>query len=132
MARQNNDSPAVPQDRRKTVPTGLGKDRGGKWTADDEQVYQLDLFGGTAASDAQASAKCSGRSTRNVQPVPEVRKPPNKIGRDIPATMELIVEQLEQAQRNVVANRGSPGPTWQTVEMVREHWNDIKPKFVSS
>jgi RNA-directed DNA polymerase len=132
MARQNNDSPAVPQGRRKAVPTVLAKDRGGKWTADDEQVYQLNLFGEAAASDAQASAKGSGRSKRDVQPLPEVRKPTNKNSRNIPATMEQIVEQLDLAQRNVVANRGSPGPNRQTVEMVRKHWNGIKPKLVTA
>ena len=39
MARQNNDSLAVPQGRRKAVPTCLGKDGGGKWTADDCNIY---------------------------------------------------------------------------------------------
>jgi group II intron reverse transcriptase/maturase len=130
MTRQNNDSLAVPQGRRKAVPTEPEKGRGGKWTADDERVYQLNLFGGTAASDAQASAKSKGRSKRIVQPLPEVRKPTNKSGKATLATMEEIVKRLDQAQRNVVANHGSPGPDRQTVEMAREHWNDVKPKLV--
>lgn len=132
MTRQNNDSPAVPQGRRKATPTILVKGWGGKRTADDEQVYQLDLFDGSAASDAQASAKSRGRSTRNVRPLPQVHTPFNKTGKGTPATIEEVVERLDQAQRNVVANRGSPGPNRQTIATVRKCWSDIKPKLAHS
>jgi group II intron reverse transcriptase/maturase len=134
MTRQNNDNCAVPQGRRKAVviPASASKRGGGKAIADDEQAYQLNLFDGAAAIGAQALTKGKGRSNRSVRTLPQVRKPSHKSRKDMPATMEEIIERLDQAQRNVVANHGSPGPNRQTVEMVREHWNDIEPKLTQS
>jgi group II intron reverse transcriptase/maturase len=131
MAQQNNDNCAVPQGRRKAVPipAGVGKQGGGKAIADNEQAYQLNLFGGTAENDAKASAESKGRRPRNIQPAKEARKPTNKNGIDVQATMEQIVERLDQAERNVITNHGSPGPDGQSVETVHEHWNDIKPRL---
>jgi hypothetical protein len=87
MTRQNNDSLAVPQGRRKTAETVSLKERGGKWTADDEQAYQLDLFDRTAESGLQ-------RPDENDRPKKRIffsqshkaPKLPNKVGAGVPAT----------------------------------------------
>lgn len=46
--------------------------------------------------------------------------------------MEQVVELLDQALRNVVANHGSAGPNRQTVGQVEERWSEIKPKLAQA
>src|SRR5512133_3026317 len=115
MARQNNDNPAVPQGRRKVVPI-QGSDMvrgGGKGIADDEQECQLDLFGGTAARGRAMPAESVTKGNRSTRRAKKERKSPKKGGIGTPATMEQVVELLDQALRNVVANHGSAGPNRQ-------------------
>ena len=131
MIRQSNDNPALlPQGRRKATPIRLAKDGGGKWTADYEQVYQPDLFDGSAAGDVHTSTRSRGMSKRALYPLPVVCHPANKTGQVASATVEKTVERLDIVQRNVVANSGSPGPNRYDVATVRTHWIGIKPKLV--
>jgi hypothetical protein len=90
MARQNNDSLAVPQDRRKTVETDSARNRGGKRTADDEQTCQLDLFIGTAERGGKAPTESGNGGKRNPLKPHKERKPVNKSRTGVSATMERI------------------------------------------
>lgn len=134
MARQNNDNPAVPQGRRKSTPIRRGSQPhgGGKGIADDEQAYQLNLFGGTAERDTRVSAESNPRGNRSTPQMHKEPKPLGKVGTETPAMMEQVVERLGRALRNVAANHGSPGPNRQTVGQVREHWSEIEPRLAQS
>lgn len=46
-----------------------------------------------------------------------------------PATMEHVVERMEEAFRKVASNRGAPGPDRQTIEAVRKHLPELMPKL---
>jgi RNA-directed DNA polymerase len=129
MTRQNNDSPAIPQGRRKTAETVRKTEWGGKWTADDKQTYQLDLFSDIPEKDVRTPAKDAQRGNRIPQRTYTASQSMNKNRIGVSATIERIVEYLDDALLNVVANKGAPGPDRQTVEEVYKHWSDTKPEL---
>jgi RNA-directed DNA polymerase len=130
MTQQNNDNCAVPEGNRKVTP--ILEARGGKAIADNKQTYQLDLFIGAAETGGSTPTEIDQRETRIIRRSHKARKPINKKQTDMLATIEKIIENIEEAFRKVVANKGAPGPNRQTVETVQEHWYDIKPKLIKS
>jgi RNA-directed DNA polymerase len=127
MTRQNNDNRAVPKGTRKDVPIPA-KTGGGKAIADDEQTFQFELFTGPAEKDRRRSARSGSGGNRKPQAPHTARKPGNKKGKGMSATMECILDQIEDAYWNVMANKGSPGPNRQTIAEVRTHWREIRPR----
>jgi len=129
MTRQINDNRAVPEDIRKDVPIPAPRG-GGKAIADDEQTFQIELFTETAEKGRKQSAE-SGRSGKRTPRRPQKeRRPGNKNGREMSATMECVIEHIEDAYWKVTAKQGSPGPNRQTTAEVRKHWREIKPMLI--
>lgn len=55
----------------------------------------------------------------------EAPKAKDKRKGETPATMEEVVERLEEAFEKVAANRGAPGPDRRTVDDVRKHLPEV-------
>ena len=47
------------------------------------------------------------------------------------ATLEAVVEGLDEAFRSVASNQGAPGPDRQTIAEVREHLGEILQKLAA-
>lgn len=120
----------VPEGRRKAVPTEPDerRARGGKATTASEQVGQLELLRGTADSlqgadgDADAGQLASASCA--------VPKPRNTTRTAVPAmTMEEVAseENLRIAFQRVASNKGAPGPDRQSIDEVRERFDEILP-----
>lgn len=122
---EKSDGLVVPEDRGNPVRTDH-PDRGGKEVTASEEVGQLELFRGTAASP-QGTRRDEGPS----QVGPEARKAPKPRTtkrRSPPAiTMEEIADpiRLRVAFAKVASNRGAPGPDRQSIADVREHLDEL-------
>jgi group II intron reverse transcriptase/maturase len=46
--------------------------------------------------------------------------------------MEEVTNYLEEAFQNVASNKGAPGPDRQTIDMVREHLDDLVPRLTKA
>ena len=128
--REKSDGRAVPEGRRKAVPTGAQKSRGGKATTASQQEVQLDLFIGTADSPkGDVAGMDRGRPRSEPSAVPK----PVKQGKGpLPTmTMEAVAtwDNLRKAFEHVEANQGAPGPDGQTIEQVREHVWELLPRL---
>jgi group II intron reverse transcriptase/maturase len=90
---------------------------------------QLALPFATAEHLAGSTARATGRSETGVPISVTAEAPKAKASaRDAAAaTMEELVEQLEVAFEHVAANKGAPGPDWQSIDDVRKHLDDILP-----
>jgi hypothetical protein len=119
-----SDGRAVPQGRRKAVPTAA--ERGGKATTASRQAGQLELFRVTADSPRGADG---GAAT--CPPVPAQRAVPKARSTKrtvLPAmTMEEVASQenLRQAFERVESNDGARGPDRQSVAEVRMHLSGV-------
>ena len=125
--REKSDGRTVPKGRRKAAPTAE-RGRGGKATTASEQAGQRDLFLETADSP-QGAATNTGTdlSVPGWRAVPKSRHMP---GLNLPAmTMEEVTsdENLRRAFAEVARNRGAPGPNGQSINEVREHFDEILP-----
>src|SRR5260370_8318183 len=110
--REESDGRAVPEGRRKTVPTAH-RERGGKATTASEQAGQRNLFLETADSPQGAvpGARTDQSAPRVRYAVPKSRTTP---GMTLPAmTMEEVAseENLIRAFGGVPHNRGAPAPS---------------------
>lgn len=132
MARQKSDRRVVPKGRRKAVPTCSDESsRGGKAVTVKQRTEQLDLLCGTA-EDSSAEARgtdgeaASHRSEAATRAEP---KPRRKKEKALSATMEEVTKQLAEAFEKVASNHGAPGPDGETIEMMREHLDDLLPEL---
>jgi RNA-directed DNA polymerase len=127
--REESDGRAVPEDRRKPVPT-VARQRGGKATTASQQAEQLRLFRETADSPRGADGGAdAGQPASALRAVPESR---TTKGTALSAmTMEEVAneESLIAAFEKVVSNDGAPGPDRQSIERVREHLPKLLPKL---
>jgi RNA-directed DNA polymerase len=126
--REKSDGRIVPEGRRKVVQTGVS--RGGKATTVNQQAVQLELYSGTAESPRGDDA---GMDLGELRSEPSAVPKPLRRGKGrLPAmTIEEVArgESLRKAFKQVAANRGAPGPDRQTIEQVREHWDEIEPRL---
>jgi len=132
MARQKSEDRAVPQGRRKAVPTrSVERSGGGKAVPVDERTGQLGLFLGTAENWAARAVQADDVVGGDPSPPATFAAPkPRHNEETVPsATMEEVTTRLREAFENVAANRGAPGPDRQNIEQVREHLDDLLPRL---
>ena len=135
MARQNNEDPAVSHSHRKVASTRADEPVGGeKGVPVTQQVWQLDLFTGTAEYPEARAEGAVGEAGRP-QSRPATRaapKPAHKDERAMPATMEEVTSHLHEAFQKVASHRGAPGPDGQSIDEVREHLDELLPALSAS
>ena len=128
MPRQKSEDPIVPEGRRKPAPIGQ-RARGEKGVPVEQDVEQLGLPFATAVSPKGAltprvmDLSIDGPATR-------VPKANGKVEPTPHATMEIVIENLDEALEHVVRNKGAPGPDGQRIDDVREHWSTIRARLV--
>jgi group II intron reverse transcriptase/maturase len=130
MARQSKEDRAVPEGRRKAVPT-QGVDSlvgGGKAIPVNERTWQLELVFETAEKLARATDGGAGGEPTESGPR-EVPKSKRKDRTTTSATMEEVTRQLRQAFQNVSSNRGAPGPDRQSIEEVGQLLDSLLPRL---
>jgi len=129
-ARQSNENRAVPNGRRKSVPTREIKPLGlGKAVPVNEQAVQLALpfdpaeLAAPAVSDAGTVPQPWGSD-----PV-AVPLPKDNYEYVTLVTMESATRFLTMAFQNVASNKGAAGPDGRSIEEVRKHLPRLLPKL---
>jgi len=128
--REKSDDRVVLESRRKTTPTHGGDHGGGKAITVSQQATQLELFAETA--DSLYGADAGVEAGRPASGPEAVHLSADKTSEVAPAmVMEEVAREgnLREALKNVVANKGAPGPDGKSVEWVREHFEAILPKL---
>src|ERR1700733_6395707 len=125
--REKSDGHVVPKGRRKAIPTGAQR-RGGKVATASKQVGQLGMFCETADSPQGADGEPDAdRSASGSRAVP---KSQNKTTQVLPAlTIEEVASELNlrNAFKKVASNKGAPGPDRQSIDELREHFDEVVP-----
>lgn len=135
MARQKSEDRIRPQGRRKPdVTRSIERTGGGKAVPVNERTRQLGLFFETAEEPGRKRTGADDEAARHPRRAATPAEPKSKSkDRTISsATMEGVVERLEEAFRNVASNQGAPGPNGQSIAEVREHLDEALPKLSSS
>jgi len=121
--RKKSDGRVVPEGRRKAIEP----QRQGKASTASKQVGQLELFSETADSP-QGDVAGAGLGSGLVSATSAVPKSGNTTSTVLPTmTMEEVArhENLNAAWKHVAANRGAPGPDWQSIDDVERHLAEI-------
>ena len=144
MARQKSERPIVAEDRRKPAPTQRGthgespQDEGpvplsrkqgvegaptggGLGSPAKEVIQQLLLPFATAENLRPRRVQGRKAADRSVVPIPRLPKAKGKPRQAESASVEEVIEGLEEAFEKVAANKGAPGPDRQTIEEVRRN-----------
>lgn len=125
MTLQRKERLAVPQDRRKAVPTsGVEYPRGGKWSPDLQQTQQLKLPLATAEDPVKGADGGLALQQKRACPL-AVPKARGKDQKSASATMEEVVAALREAFSHVARNKGAPGPDGASIEEVGAHLEAI-------
>lgn len=130
MTRQKSEERTVAKGPGNEAPTHLVEPgAGAKAFPVKEAASQLSLLLETAEEPAQAGANGAvarprGRAAARAVPKSRSKREANK-----PATIDGVVERLEEAFREVARNRGAPGPDGATIEEVRSHLAEIVPRL---
>jgi len=130
MTQKKSENLILPEGRRKSVSTqGCERPGGGKEIPVNEQTWQPGLPFATA--DDPETPEAVGRvhdDTDRDLSLPAsfvVPKAKSKERTTMSATMEEVVEGLDEAFKSVASNKGAPGPDRQTIAEVREHQGEI-------
>ncbi len=118
MARQRKERLALPQGRRKAIPTsGVEPPRGGKWSPDSQRTRQLKLPLATAEDPDVGADGGLGPQHEDAGSfaAPKARDKDRKCAS---ATMEEVVDALKEAFLHVARNKGAPGPDGASIEDV--------------
>ncbi len=129
MTRQKSEDLVVPQGRRKAPPTELA--RGGKEVPVNEEMAQLGLPLATAENPKGASRR-KDRNPSCARPSKAVPKASSKSSKTPSATMESVIEHLDEALVHVVRNKGAPGPNGRTVREVQQDWPRTSRRLAQS
>ena len=131
MTQQKSEDPVVPEDRRKAAPTRVVEPPGGgKGISVEGEDRQLTLSFATAENPGPVpGAEGVSQPDRSGDGAHQVQTADDTGGTVGPASMEDVVERLEQAFAKVAANQGAPGPDRQTIGWVREHWPEVEAKL---
>jgi group II intron reverse transcriptase/maturase len=126
MTQQRRDHRTKAQGHRKGAITRRIERAGGASAVTvNEQVVQLQLCLGTAEHpQGSVGVAAIGQPMAETRAVP---KPKYKEQRATSATMGEVCEGLTQALETVASNKGAPGPDRQSIEQVREHWEELEP-----
>jgi RNA-directed DNA polymerase len=127
MTQQKSENRVVPEGRGNSTQTrGVKHQGGGKAIPVRGKDRQLELTFGTTENPRvergvgrEERKDLSGRKPRTAS------KPKSKARQAGPATMEEVIERLEEAFTHVAANKGAPGPDGQTIEQVQRHLPDV-------
>ena len=124
MARQSNEDLGLLQGIRKSAVTRrVESGGGGKWVPVIEETRQS-VLNFEAAENPKASATgvdggaAGGQSLAAPCAAPQSK---STTKRALSATMEEVIEHLQDAFRKVASNKGAPGPDGKSIEEVREH-----------
>jgi group II intron reverse transcriptase/maturase len=130
MARQKSEDRDKPKSLRKKVSTREVEPRaGGEAIPVDERPEQLFLFAGAAEELARASVDV-GADRLLRRPAPHAMpKPATRERTATVATMDAVIERLEQAFLNVARNRGAPGPDGQTIAQMHQRRHEWLPRL---
>lgn len=122
MTQQKSENRAVPEGRRKSVPTRRHEQtEGGKAVPVKEADRQFLLPFATAENPRQRGPEgvdATDLSVAKMRKEPKARDKQKKAGS---ARMEEVIERLEAAFEKVAANKGAPGSDGQTIGEVRKH-----------
>jgi RNA-directed DNA polymerase len=135
MTHQKSEEPVVPEGRRKSVPTrsDVESPEGGKEFPVEEASPRQGLLFATAENARRCRALHPARgvdlSTRKATRGPKAKDKPSTL---VTATLQGVVECLDEALDKVEANDGAPGPDRRTVSEVRKHWDLIRPRLAAS
>jgi RNA-directed DNA polymerase len=125
MSRQKSESSVVPQGRRKSSPTERA--RGGKGTPVNKEIAQLGLAFATA-EDPQGAPKRGRRDLSRTTPT-GVLTAKTKTLKTLFATLDCVVECLDEALDHVVRNKGAAGPNGRSVRQVQRDWPRTKRRL---
>jgi group II intron reverse transcriptase/maturase len=136
MTQKKSEDLILPEGLRKSASTqATERPGGGKGISVNEQAWQLGLPFATA--DDPEAREAAGRVHGDADgglPLPAalvVPKAKRKERTAMSATLEEVVEGLDEAFRSVASNKGAPGPDRQTIAEVQEHLDEILPKLAS-
>lgn len=135
MTRQKSEDRIRPQGRRKSdVTRSFERTGGGKAVPVNERTRQLELFFEAAEEPVRKRTGTDGEAVRQPRRAATHAEPKSRNKNKIisPATMEGVVERLEEAFQNVASNHGAPGPNGQSIADVQEHLGELLPKLASS
>ena len=123
MTQQKSENRIVPEGPGNRAPTQGVEHRGGGKAGTVKGVdRQLELSFGTTENPRSKRGAARGEGKDLSRPKPRsASKPKNKARHAGPATMEGVVECLEEAFSHVAANKGAPGPDGRTIEEVQKH-----------
>lgn len=130
MTQRKSEDREVPDGHRKGTKTrGVESHGGGKAIPVKVAEGQLTLFFATAGNLPGGRAEGEGGAGRPTPRAQKVPKAKSRRKRAVPARVEEVVGGLDEAFENVAKNKGAPGPDGETVELVREHWEEISRKL---
>jgi group II intron reverse transcriptase/maturase len=125
MTRQKSEDPIVPEGARKFASTALA--RGGKGVSVDEEREQLGLPFTTAVSRKGTTGEALAQPSSRRTPKVDVQS-----GTALPATMDVVVQNLDEALIHVVRNKGAAGSDGMGVEDVQQDWDSICRPLIRS
>jgi RNA-directed DNA polymerase len=131
MTQQKNESRAVPKGRRKAEGVTGGKNQGiGKSAPVKKRANPLGLYFETAEEPEEERKGTDGGmdlAPRGSKPN-EGAKTEYKDEEEELVTMEGVTRSLGRAFQKVASNHGRAGVDGQSIEEVREHWEEILPR----
>lgn len=125
MSRQKSENSIVPQGPRKLPPTELA--RGGKGVPVDKEIAQLGLAFATA-EHPQGAPQRHRRDLSRPRPT-GVLTANAKTEKTLSATLNCVVECLDEALTHVVRNKGAAGPNGRSVRQVQMDWPRTKDRL---
>jgi len=129
MTRQKSENSVVPKGPRKSAPTEHA--RGGKGVPVNEEMGQLELSLATA-ENPQGTTKREGADRSAPRPSSVAPQASAKSLKTPSASMESVVEHLDEALGHVFRNKGAAGPNGRSVEAVREDWARTRRKLANA
>ncbi len=122
MSRHKSESSIVPKGRRKSPSTERA--RGGKGAPVNEEIAQL----GLAFATAEHPQGAPHRDERDLSPLSSngALTADAKTLKTLFATLDCMVECLDEALTHVARNKGVAGPNGRTVRQVQLDWPDTK------
>lgn len=130
MTPQKSENRVVPKGQRKLVPTEHESARGGKAVPVVKATNaQHELFA-TAASPRQRGAQPLRAEERSAARTGWEPKAKSDALQPTSATLNGVVERLDEALDKIAANRGAPGPDRRSIQDVQANWKEIRAGLV--
>ena len=131
MARQKSENRMSPENQLKLDLTpGVETREGGMAIPVNEQTGQLQLPFDTAEGFSPGQpGEVDGEAALSLKKAATRATPKSKAKEEIapPVTLEEVASRLLGAFQKVASNKGAPGPDRQTIDMVREHLDELLP-----